>query len=96
MGETVEMLRVDERGRVLIPSRVRRELGIGRAVLMRVLDGKIVLEPIRDPVDDLRELVIDGPGSVASELRELRGAAEGEALEEVRRRWGSGGSSRRT
>jgi len=68
----------------------------GSSVLMRVLDGKIVLEPVRDPVEDLRELVMDGPGSVASELRELRGAAEEEALREVERRWGSGGSSKRT
>ncbi len=50
------MLRVDERGRVLIPSKVRRELGIGRAVLMRVEEGRIVLEPVKDPVDSLREL----------------------------------------
>ncbi len=95
MGEVVEMLRVDRRGRVLIPSRVRRELGIGRAVLMRVQGGKIVLEPVRDPVDDLRKLVTGGPESVASELRGLRRGAEGEGVGEVRRRWG-GDSSRRT
>ena len=44
------VVRVDEKGRVLIPKGVREALGIkGKQLLkVEVVDGKIVLEPVKD------------------------------------------------
>ena len=44
---------VDAKGRVLIPKRVREELGIaaGRRLRVRVVDGKVVLEPVESVAD---------------------------------------------
>jgi len=44
----VEIVRVDGKGRVLIPKRVREALGIvaGSRLRVKVVDGRIVLEPV--------------------------------------------------
>ncbi len=57
------LVRVDRRGRIVIPSEVRRSLGIGRVVRLRVKEGRIVLEAVKDPVERLTELVSKAPSS---------------------------------
>ena len=52
------VVRVDGRGRVVIPREVRRLLGIGRVVRLRVERGKVVIEPVRDPLVEVSELVV--------------------------------------
>ena len=57
------LVRVDRRGRIVIPSEVRRSLGIGRVVRLKVEGGRIVLEAVKDPVEKLADLVIKAPSS---------------------------------
>ncbi len=48
------MVRVDEKGRILIPKSIREATGIRerQLVRIRVVNGKIVLEPLRDVADE--------------------------------------------
>ncbi len=47
------VVRVDEKGRILIPKGIREALGVKERQMLRieVVDGKIVLEPIKDIAD---------------------------------------------
>lgn len=51
------ILRVDSKGRVVIPSEIRKSLSIGRAVKLRVRDKSIIIEPVEDPLEELSKLV---------------------------------------
>jgi len=51
------ILRIDDRGRIVIPSEVRKSLGIGKAVKLRVKGRMIILEPVEDPLEELSKLV---------------------------------------
>ena len=53
------ILRVDRRGRVTIPRSVREALGIRRFLKIRVEDNRIILEPIRDALKELSDLVVE-------------------------------------
>ena len=81
------LLKVDGKGRILIPARVRRELGLGRVVRARIEGGRLVLEPIRDPVEVLAQTVLEGTRDVEEEIGRLRRAAEREGLKRVGERW---------
>ena len=50
-------VKVDGKGRIVIPKIIRERLSIGRLVRLRVEGNRIILEPIRDPLDELAELV---------------------------------------
>ena len=52
------ILRVDRRGRIVIPSKVRKALGIGRIVKMQVKNRTLILEPVEDPLEELSKLVV--------------------------------------
>lgn len=83
MGHTnvcMETIRVDSRGRIVLPRSVRAALGIkpGDLVLVRVEGDQAVLRRARDPEEVLAELLGDLTFS-----RELRRAAEREALRVV-------------
>ncbi|RLE89202.1 MAG: AbrB family transcriptional regulator [Thermoprotei archaeon] len=57
-GGRVELIvSVDSKGRVVIPAEVRRKLGIERTVKMIVKEGRIIIEPIRNPIEYLRSIV---------------------------------------
>ncbi len=86
-GRLEFILRVDSKGRILIPSEVRSLLNIKGAVYARVEGGKLVIEPIRDPIEILTASVIRGTTDVEREIKELRRAAFGEAVERVGERW---------
>jgi AbrB family looped-hinge helix DNA binding protein len=76
---TVELLlKVDEEGRMLIPKALRERLGLGRVVRARVEEGRMVLEPVRDPIELLEKAVVKGTEDVEKEIVELRGVAERE------------------
>ena len=83
------ILRVDSKGRILIPSEVRSMLSIKGAVSARVEGGKLIIEPIRDPIDALTSSVTRGTVDVEKEIKELRQAAFREAAERVKERWSS-------
>jgi len=75
-------VRMDEKGRVLIPMRIRRRLGMKSLVRIRVEGNRVILEPVPDPLDVIKELVMRGTGDVEKEIRALRKAAEREFLGE--------------
>ncbi|UNQ73723.1 AbrB/MazE/SpoVT family DNA-binding domain-containing protein [Infirmifilum sp. NZ] len=56
-------VKVDKRGRLFIPSEVRRRLGIKRVLKLRVEGRRLVLEAPEDPLDKLAELVVEAPTS---------------------------------
>ena len=79
------VLTVDERGRISIPSKVRRALGIKRYVRIRVVNGKAVLEPIKDPLEELSELVTEVTVKASQKPGELSKLASEELMREYGR-----------
>jgi len=71
-----QVLRVDEKGRVLLPGALRRKLGINRLVKARIEGNRIILEPVADPVELLMKAVIKGTEDIELEISELRRTAE--------------------
>ena len=81
MGEVT--VKVDGKGRVVIPLNIRRELNIKNIVKIGIKEGEIILKPIEDPLKALEKLVIKGTTDVESEIRRLRRAAERELQKEA-------------
>ncbi|MBS7657991.1 AbrB/MazE/SpoVT family DNA-binding domain-containing protein [Candidatus Bathyarchaeota archaeon] len=77
------ILRVDEKGRVLIPSNIRKQLNIKNIVEISVKEGEVVLKPVEDPLKSLEKLVVKGTRDVEKEIREMRKVAERELQKEV-------------
>lgn len=48
------LLRVDERGRLVIPSQIKKRLKIGSTVRLEVRNGKLELMPVPDPLKKLK------------------------------------------
>ena len=79
-----EMLaKVDNKGRVLLPSKVRRGLKIKSLVRMRVERDSISLTPVTDPMVSVTKYVLKGTKDVETEIRKLRRKAQKEILKEV-------------
>jgi len=78
-----ELIRMDEKGRVLIPLKIRRRLGMKNLVRIRVEGEKVILEPVPDPLDIIKGLVVKGTEDVEREIRGLRKIAEKEFFKEV-------------
>jgi len=76
-------VRVDEKGRVVIPSNIRRQLNIKNIVKISVKGEEITLKPVEDPLSSLEKLVIKGTVDVEGEIRRLRRAAERELQKEA-------------
>jgi len=76
-------VKVDTKGRIVIPSKIRRELGIRNVVKIRVERGEITLKPVEDPLKSLEKLVIKGTKDVEGEIKRLRKTAEREFLTEA-------------
>jgi bifunctional DNA-binding transcriptional regulator/antitoxin component of YhaV-PrlF toxin-antitoxin module len=75
-GKVEQVLRVDEKGRVLLPGALRKKLGINRLVKARIEGNRIILEPVADPVELLMKAVIKGTEDIELEISELRRTAE--------------------
>ena len=78
-----ETVKVDEKGRVVIPSNIRRQLNIKNIVKISVKGGEITLKPIEDPLSSLEKLVVKGTVAVEREIKRLRRAAERELQKEA-------------
>lgn len=76
MGETA--VRVDEKGRLVIPSKIRREMGIKKIRTMKVERGSIVLIPVADPLESLGKVAVKGTKDVEMDIRRLRQTAQRE------------------
>ena len=77
-------VRVDGRGRITLPSSVRRALNIkpGDELVVEVVGGRVVLERASDPFERLAGIL----GDLTFD-RSLRALAEREALDAARERW---------
>ncbi len=81
------IVRIDERGRITIPSEVRARLGLKGLAKMRVEGNRIVIEPVKDPIECIELLAVAGPRDVEAEIRSLREVAEEELRKRLRERW---------
>ncbi len=81
------LLRVDAKGRILIPASIRRELGLERVVRARVEGGRLVIEPVGDPVEALTRAVVEGTRDVEEEVARLGRVVGEEAVRRVVERW---------
>lgn len=77
------IIKVDSKGRIVIPAKIRRQLGIRNVVKMRVEGGEVTLTPVENPFTSFKELVVKGTTDVEKEIRGLRRAAEDELLTEA-------------
>ncbi len=82
----VVTVKVDEKGRIVVPRNMRRQLNIGRRVRLRVEDNKIILEPVRDPLDELAELVVESKITASKEPEKISQIA-GQELEKLGKGW---------
>jgi len=71
-------VKVDRRGRIVIPSNIRRRFNIRNIVKIVVKGEEIVLKPVEDPLESLKKLVLKGTTDVEKEIRRLRKVAEHE------------------
>jgi len=71
---------------VTIPSDVREMLGVGRFVSMRVEGSRIVLEPVRDALDELSDLVIKVRVKASVKPSKLSEIAYTQLMKEMERR----------
>lgn len=81
MGEVT--LKVDEKGRVVIPSQIRKQLKIKNTVKISVKEGEITLKPMEDPLTSLEKLVVKGTTDVEKDIRRLRRVAERQLQKEA-------------
>ena len=77
------ILKLDKKGRIHIPVEIRRQLGLEGAVRARVEGDRLILEPLRNPLDRLVELIVDDMGDIEEDIVIFRGKAE-KALREAR------------
>ncbi len=81
------LLKIDAKGRILIPARIRRKLGLKRIVRMRVEENKLIIESVEDPVEALTRTVIKGSRNIEEEIASFRRISEKEAMKRVKDRW---------
>jgi AbrB family looped-hinge helix DNA binding protein len=71
-------LKVDPKGRVQIPKRVREELGIRKGVNATIENRIVKIEPVENILDRLSKNVKFKFKSVKTDMPNLRKTAEGE------------------
>ena len=79
-----EVLSVDSKGRIHVSKKLRERLGVKKFVKVRLGDGKMVIEPSIDPLDELASEVEFTFTSVVKELPSLRRAAEKQLIKEAK------------
>lgn len=72
----MQRVKVSSKGQVVIPKNIREELGLspGAALWVKIEEGKIVMEPVREPPAHL--FVEAGPRVVEPVLREAKAAGD--------------------
>ncbi|MCD6088793.1 AbrB/MazE/SpoVT family DNA-binding domain-containing protein [Candidatus Bathyarchaeota archaeon] len=76
-------VKVDQKGRIVIPSNIRKKFNIKNIVKIIVKEGEITLKPVEDPLKSLEKLVVKGTTDVEKEIQRLRRIAERELQKEV-------------
>ena len=77
------ILRVDSKGRVTIPVEIRRRLGIKSVLKLEVKDGKIILQPCEDPLEEASRLVVNVSPKASVKPGELGEAASKQLEQEL-------------
>ncbi len=73
IGGKVELiLKVDRKGRILIPAEIRERLGLKDLVKVKVADTYLVIEPLRNPLNKIYELVVDKNGDIEKDIKLYR------------------------
>jgi len=70
------LLKIDKKGRITIPSEIRHKLKIKDIVKLRVMENMLIIEPIRNPLNELASLVIDSSGNIEKDIKVFREAIE--------------------
>ena len=76
-------MKVDRKGRIVIPSNIRRLFNIKNLVKIIVRGEEITLKPVEDPLKSLEKLVIKGTTDVEEEIQRLHRMAERELQREA-------------
>jgi len=76
-------VKVDRKGRIVIPSNIRRRFNIKNLVKIIVRGEEITLKPVEDPLKSLEKLVIKGTTDVEEEIQRLHRMAERELQREA-------------
>jgi len=76
-------VKVDRKGRIVIPSNIRRQFNIKNIVKIIVKEGEITLKPVEDPLKSLEKLVIKGTTDVEKEIQRLHRITERELQKEA-------------
>ena len=76
-------VKIDRKGRIVIPTNIRRQFNIKNVVKIIVKEGEITLKPVEDPLKSIEKLVIKGTTDVEREIQRLHRIAERELQKEV-------------
>ena len=76
-------VKVDRKGRIVIPSNIRKKFNIKNVVKIIVKEGEITLKPVEDPLKSLEKLVVKGTTDVEKEIQRLHRIAERELQKEA-------------
>ena len=76
-------VKIDRKGRIVIPSNIRRQFNIKNVVKIIVKEGEITLKPVEDPLKSIEKLVIKGTTDVEREIQRLHRIAERELQKEA-------------
>lgn len=77
------IVKVDRKGRIVIPSNIRRQFNIKNVVKIIVKRGEITLKPVEDPLKIFKKLVVKGTMDVEEEIKRLHRVAERELQKEA-------------
>lgn len=76
-------VKIDEKGRIVLPANIRRELGMKSIVKIKVEKGALTIEPVEDPLRFLERLTIKGTKDIEKDIRRLREIADRQLLKVV-------------
>lgn len=78
-----EDLKVDDKGRIQLPKKIRERLGIKDTVKASVKGHSLIIEPEEDPLEELAEIIQTRFSDFEKEFPALRKAAEQQLFKEL-------------
>lgn len=75
--------RVDDKGRIVIPRNIRKTLKIGKAVKLYVQDGKLIVEPMEDPLERASKIVTKVSIKASVEPEKISEIASSQLIQET-------------